>query len=294
MTNTQTLGYNMSEMPNAAKPYSTSFTGQLHALPYDKIDNLAPAGSIVSCVKDLSKWLIMQLDSGRYNGKRILPWQVLARTRQMGTILSSRKNGPTHFTGYGLGVFINDYYGKQVYSHTGGADGFVTNTCFIPEENLAITILTNQDNQNFFELLRMQIIDAYLNAPYANKSIAALPAHETAVEADAKKTTDWKARVKGNMPPLPLAAYTGSYENTLYSTIDIAAKEKDLVIKFNGHNNLTAALQYMDNNEWLVTFSNPSFGITSTKFKTENNTVVGIDIKVADFIEYDAYAFKKK
>jgi len=91
MSNTQTLGYNMSEMPNAAKPYSTSFTGQLHVLPYDKIDNLAPAGSIVSCVKDISKWLMMQLDSGRYNGKKILPWQVLARTRQMGTILSSRK-----------------------------------------------------------------------------------------------------------------------------------------------------------------------------------------------------------
>jgi len=89
--------------------------------------------------------------------------------------------------GYGLGVFINDYYGKQVYSHTGGADGFVTNTCFIPEEKLAITILTNQDNQEFFELLRMQIIDAYINAPYANKSLAALPAHQKEVETDAKK-----------------------------------------------------------------------------------------------------------
>ena len=36
----------------------------LKLLPYDNVDNLAPAGAIVSCVKDISKWLLLQLDSG--------------------------------------------------------------------------------------------------------------------------------------------------------------------------------------------------------------------------------------
>jgi hypothetical protein len=44
-----------------------------------------------------------------------------------------------------------DYNGKQIYYHTGGADGFVTNTCFVPEEKLGITILTNNDNQEFLK-----------------------------------------------------------------------------------------------------------------------------------------------
>ena len=71
----------------------------------------------------------------------------------------SRKNRflPMHFYGYGLGIFISDYGGKLTYEHTGGADGFVTNTCFVPEENLGIAIFTNNDNQEFFELLRYQI-----------------------------------------------------------------------------------------------------------------------------------------
>ncbi|MDQ2753276.1 MAG: beta-lactamase family protein, partial [Bacteroidota bacterium] len=166
MTSTHTLGANMESMPNAATPYTTSFTGRLQQLPYDNVDNLAPAGSIVSCVKDLSHWIMMQLDSGKYNGKQIIPWKALQQTRGVNALISTQKNkNEGHFVAYGLGVFIRDMAGRQVYDHTGGADGFVTNVCFVPEEKLGITILTNNDNQEFFELLRYQILSAYLNVP---------------------------------------------------------------------------------------------------------------------------------
>ena len=55
MTNTHTLAQGISQRPNVSKPYTTSFTGELTELPYDNIDNLGPAGSIVSNVKDLSR-----------------------------------------------------------------------------------------------------------------------------------------------------------------------------------------------------------------------------------------------
>ncbi|MDE3235265.1 MAG: serine hydrolase [Bacteroidota bacterium] len=295
MTNTHTLGRNMEEMPDAARPYTTSFSDHLQRIPYDHVDNLAPAGSIVSCVKDLSKWLIMQLDSGRYEGKKIIPWPVISRTREMNTIISSNKRGNTHFMGYGLGIFMMDYNGKQVFWHTGGAFGFVTNTCFVPEENLGITILTNQDNQAFFELLRYQILDAYLNQPYINRSKQALPAAQKQNKESFEQVQQWKARIKGNTPSLPLTAYTGTYKNELYGTISITAKDKGLLfIKFNGHNNLTASLQYMDNNEWMLSYNNAAFGIFSTSFTTENNTVHSISIKANDFVEFDPYTFIKQ
>src|SRR5204862_7623473 len=49
MTSTHTLGRNMEEMPDAATPYSNTFSKDVVALPYDNVDNLAPAGSMVSC-----------------------------------------------------------------------------------------------------------------------------------------------------------------------------------------------------------------------------------------------------
>ena len=296
MSNTHTLGRGMEEMPNAATPYTNTFSKELVQLPYDNIDNLAPAGSMVSCAKDVAKWLLMQLDSGRYEGKRILPWAVLERTRQMQTILNSTKSPvyPSHYTGYSLGLFQRDYNGRQVYWHTGGADGFVTNTCFVPEEKLGITILTNNDDQNFFELLRYQILDAYLGVPYINRSQMFLAGFNKNHDSVITKIDNLKARLKNNKPAIPLTAYTGIYEHPLMGEITITQKDNGLLIKFPNHNDLTATVQYLDKDEWLLTYNNPAFGIFPLKFKTENNKVVSVEIKVNDFIEYDAYTFEKK
>lgn len=69
MTNTMVLSTSIDKQPNVATPYTTNYTGTLQKVPYDNWNNLAPAASIVSNVKDLSNWLQMQLDSGRLNGK---------------------------------------------------------------------------------------------------------------------------------------------------------------------------------------------------------------------------------
>jgi hypothetical protein len=186
-----------------------------------------------------------------------------------------------------------DYHGKQVFYHTGGADGFVTNVCFIPELKLGISILTNNDNQNFFEILRTQIIDAYLDIDYTNKSKQQLPNHIKDNQEQLKKIADRKARLIHNTPKLPLSNYAGTYQNQLYGSIDIIEDGGFLRVKFNSHRNLTATLQYMDNDEWMITYNPIMYGIFSTKFKMENNKVKSVDIKVSDFIEYDPYTFIK-
>jgi CubicO group peptidase (beta-lactamase class C family) len=90
MNNTYPLSTGIAERKGVSKPYTNAFTGKMAELPYDQIDNLAPAGSIVSCVKDVAKWLTMQLDSGKYEGKQIVSWRALQKTRDQNTIVSSR------------------------------------------------------------------------------------------------------------------------------------------------------------------------------------------------------------
>jgi CubicO group peptidase (beta-lactamase class C family) len=297
MKNTHTLVTGMNQRPNVAKPYTTAFTGNLTELPYDQVDNLGPAGSMVSSVHDLSKWLIMQLDSGRYEGKKILPWNVIQKTRDINIALSSRKNSnsPSHFTGYGLGLFMTDYLGKQIFWHTGGAFGFVSNTCFVPEEKLGIVILTNNDNQSFFEILRHQILDAYLGAPFVDKHSIAFKNFREIENNKVAGINAYENRVQqATEPPLPLINYTGKYTHPLYGTITIVRENRDLIIKFDGHRQLSARLQYMDNEEWRLSYSNPAFGIFAVKFKTEQQQVQSITIPVNDFLEYDPYTFRKQ
>jgi CubicO group peptidase (beta-lactamase class C family) len=298
MNNTHTLSQGIDQRPNVAKPYTTVFTGKLTAIPYDRIDNLGPAASIVSNVKDLTHWLMMQLDSGRYEGKRIVEWQALQKTRRINTTVSEKSSSflPTSATGYAMGLFTTNYNSHPIYYHTGGADGFVTNTCFVPDQNLGITILTNNDNQDFFEALRYQILDAYLGVPYVNRSKKMLAVFNKQMDETVKKTEALKTRVAGRKPSLPIDAYAGTYTNEIYGPVSITKNndQKSLVIDFKGHNNLKATLQYMDNDEWLLTYNNAAYGIFPVKFKAANSKVISIETRVNEFLDYDPYLFIKK
>jgi hypothetical protein len=181
-----------------------------------------------------------------------------------------------------------------VYWHTGGAFGFVTNTCFVPEEKLGIIIFTNNDNQNFFEALRYQILDAYLGVPYVNRSNQFLTGFMQQQQQTVQSVEKLKQRVKGLHPSIPLESYTGEYLNDLYGSIGIKKNGDGLLISFNGHRTLKATLQYMDNDEWLMTYNNPAFGIFGIRFKTENKEVKSVEIRANDFVEYDPYLFTKK
>jgi CubicO group peptidase (beta-lactamase class C family) len=295
MNNTYAFGGNIGKLENVALPYSNSW-GKLTQIPFDNIDNFAPAASIVSNVKDIAKWLQMQLDTGKFEGRQIIPKSAIFKTRDINTITTSRKSAvyPSHFGGYGLGVFITEYNGRMVYWHTGGAFGYVTNTCFIPEEKLAFTILTNNDNQNFFEALRYQILDAYLGVPYTNRAEFYLGFHQQEMKETAKTLKELDEKVKaGNTTPLPLKEYAGEYYNNLYGKIAIKAEGKILKVYFSNHPDLTGTLEYMDNNEFRITYSNYAYGVFRTKFKVADNKVKSVEIKASDFVEFDPYQFTK-
>ena len=295
MTNTYMNTAGMGNRKNVAVPYSNSF-GPLSKLPYDEIDNLGPATSMVSCVNDLSKWLMFQLDSGKINNQSVIPWQVLQKTRDGNILTGTRKSPyyPTHFRAYGLGEYMTDYNGRQVYWHTGGAFGFVTNVCFIPEEKLGISILTNNDNQNFFEALRYQIMDAYLGVPYVDRSKFLLQFQQQDQVLNDSKIKGWEERAR-KKPTLPLSAdaFVGSYYNHVYGNMQIVKENNELTVLLSHHPKLKGKLEYIDNKNFLLTWNHPSYGKFAVPFEIKNNKVSAIEIKASDFVEYDGYVFLK-
>jgi CubicO group peptidase (beta-lactamase class C family) len=296
MNNTMILSTGVANQPNVAVPYTTSYTGKLNRVSYDNWNNLAPAASIVSTVNDLSHWLMMQLDSGQYNGTQILPWQALQKTRDINIVTNSRKSSiyPMHIRGYGLGLNVADYNGRQVYWHTGGAGGMVSNVCFVPEENLGIAILTNNDNQNFFELLRYQVLDAYLGMPFVNRSLQQLDRFKSELQQQVEEINAWRTRIKGNKPELQMNAYAGVYTNELNGDISISQVGDKLRINFTTKPDLTATLSYMDNGEWLMEYNNIEYGIFAIQFKIEKGRVKSVTTKQNEFVEYDPYTYRKK
>ena len=264
--------------------------------PYGALDNIAPAGSISSSVNDLSKWVTMLLNNGKYDGKQIIPFSAIQQTRFPNSIIG---NGNVlfnsgHFMLYGLGWMLEEYGGKKIVSHTGGVNGFVTSVTLIPEDNLGIIVLTNTDANNFYEALKWEIMDAYFNYPYRNYSKIYFNAFEKELQTEQNSIQKKRDTVAMHLPvALALEKFTGEYENDPYGTLKIV-KEGDHVKVLFQHHTMTGKLETLSGNRFLCTYSNPIWGVMEIPFTIENNQVKSVTIKVAGFVDYMPYKFKKK
>ena len=52
-------------------------------------------------------------------------------------------------------------------------------------------------------------------------------------------------------------------------------------------------MEYMDNNEFRMTYSNIAYGVYPAKFETRDGKAVSVIVRMNDFVESDAYLFVK-
>lgn len=281
---------------NIAVPY-TMYDGKLTQLPYNQIDNIAPAGSMISSIKDVSNWLLVQLDTGKFEGRQIIPKQAILKTWEGNTIVSTRKNTvrPTQFSLYGLGWGIQDYAGRRLIEHTGGAEGFVTSTCFVPEEKLGVVVLTNTDQNTAFLSLRYQILNMIMKLPYKNFNQLYAKGDADALKEENERIAIAMAKVaQKNKIELSLSSYSGVYKHKVYGKIEVKLEKGALNMYFEQHPAIIGKLEPQGGNDFLCTYSSPTYGIHVLPFKVENGKVKSVAVKVNDFIEYDAYVFEKE
>lgn len=296
MKNTLALSKDFPNAPDKCSPY-TMQEGKIVKIPFCFIDNLAPAGSIGSSVNDMSHWVMMLLDNGKYNGKQVVPASAIAQTRMPHSIMG---NGGAlfnegHFLLYGLGWELQEYCGKEIVSHTGGVNGFVTSVTLIPEDKLGIIVFTNTDQNSFYEALKWEIMDAYLGKPYRNYSNVYLTYYNRNFNAEQKKDKMLEDSVAMNLKTeLPLKNYTGDYFNDVYGNMKVVLENGELKMKFSHHPNMYAKLESLGGDRFYATFTDPEFSKAIFPFHIENGKVKSVTVKVADFVEYNPYEFYKK
>ncbi|WP_422659966.1 serine hydrolase domain-containing protein [Paenibacillus sp. EC2-1] len=101
-----------------------------------------PSSTLYTNVKDMSQYMLMHLNQGiAKNGYNTL---------QSGSYDEMWK--PHAATGYGqenaqigLGWFLGEYKGSKIVSHSGWDTGFLSDLILIPEEKIAISVMTNCD-----------------------------------------------------------------------------------------------------------------------------------------------------
>lgn len=270
--------------------------GQLKKIPYGNLDNLAPAGSISSSVHDMSKWVMALLNKGEVDGKEIIPASAINRTRQPESIMGDGGHmfNKAHFNLYGLGWFLEEYAGRKVVAHTGGVNGFVTSVCLVPEEQLGIIVLTNTDANGFYEALRNEIEDACLGLPFRNYTQVYYSFNKAEEEKKEKELSIVNDSIALKIPTaLPLAAYTGEYQHSVYGKMNMKLENGKLVMRFEHHKGRYGTLEPLGGNRFFCTYSDPLYGRKKLEFTVQGGKVKSLTVKVADFVEFTPYEFMK-
>ncbi|WP_158501833.1 serine hydrolase [Vitiosangium sp. GDMCC 1.1324] len=250
MDESNSLYRDLQKSKNLAMPH-VRLEGKSVAIEYRDSDNIGPAGSIVSSVNDMARYMQLLLAEGTSQGKKLYSDKV---ARELFTPQMLVPNPPSprpelksldaRFRAYGFGWFLRDYRGRKIISHTGGMDGMAAVVILVPEENLGITVLSHQDG-GIFNAMAYRILDAYLGAPPTDWARIALKfrteGEQKEKEAEAAQVA---ARTQGTKPSLELGRYAGKYRDRMYGDLSIANENGRLVLRFSHSPAFTADLEH--------------------------------------------------
>lgn len=227
----------IKDQSNLAAPHS-SIAGGLRAFPhYQKLVNGA-AGGIYSNVSDLSKWMLVHLNSGKYgeNKEKVLfSESVQNEMWKIHTTLDANRwpRYNSHFAGYGLGWELKDAKGNLVVSHTGGLPGMCSKTILIPDVNLGVVVLTNSESGGTLAgAITQTIVDSYLGLDdfkwvdmyYGNFQNGTNKTNEIVRKV-------WETVDLADNTQLKTKNFIGKYEDKWFGQIEILIMNKQLWFK---------------------------------------------------------------
>ena len=205
-----------------AFPYDEK-KGKLERIPFRNIANIGPAGAINSTVNDMSRWLLVHLNSGKLKDKPIIQPQTIQDMH-----LAHMPTGQTPDiaelspASYGMGWFVDTYRGHGRVHHGGNIDGFSAMVSMFPNDRIGFVVLSNMNGTGLPELLIRQATDLILDlkpkdwmAEAAERKAKGL---ELTKQAETKKLSRRVAKTK---PAHALDAYAGDYHHPGYGDLQV-------------------------------------------------------------------------
>jgi len=128
----------VEELGEWAQPYIIDKDGKIirSRFPF----GITADGGLISTVLDLSNYIIMYLNGGEFDGKKVISSDSVAKMT-MGYIKMPYEGKPEYY--YGYGWIIKDFLGHKLISHSGSVLVYTAYVGFIPEKNIGVAVLAN-------------------------------------------------------------------------------------------------------------------------------------------------------
>ena len=277
---------------NFSLPYRER-EGKIEKIPFRNISNIGPAGSINSSVNEMSHWLLVHLNGGKFEGKQVIGPQTL-QDMHMAHMPTGATPAIPEVTpaDYGLGWFVDTYRGHRRVHHGGNIDGFSAMVSMLPGDGVGFVVLVNKNGSALNELLIRHASDLLLEAEHkdwigeAAKEKAA--GEEVQQEAKQKKHT---RRKSGTKPAHELEEYTGDYFHQGYGNLKVFLKNEEVCFTYNG---ITTPIEHWHYETFNAKRADdPTFEDMKLTFRTDvNGNVAALEAPFEPTL--DAIVFDKK
>jgi len=114
-----------------------------------------PASSINSTAMDMARFMIMNLQKGRYGNARIMS-EAAARA-----LHAQHASGHPDLPGATYGFFEEDYRGLRILEHGGNMAGFSSQMVLLPEFNAGFFIVNHHENSNLRDTVKGALLEHY-------------------------------------------------------------------------------------------------------------------------------------
>jgi CubicO group peptidase (beta-lactamase class C family) len=262
MDNSYTNTNRIKDKTNLSDPHSDE-TGTLKTIGHYELDPKkinGAAGFIYSGAEDMSRWMLVQLNKGKYGDK--LDKQLFSPAAQnemwrIHTVLPANPNPryKSNFAGYGLGWGLTDVKGKMQVSHTGGLPGMLSKVILIPELDLGVVVLTNTSNGGggLFSAVSQTIIDSYLGLDdfgWTDKYVARLKQNQS--KGNEVTARVWEVVKTAKSDHIKASDYVGVYEDKWFGNVEVFEKNGQLWFKSLRSPKLNGQMQFYKANSFAI------------------------------------------
>jgi CubicO group peptidase (beta-lactamase class C family) len=217
-----------------AWPYQSE-KGVIKRIPFRNITTVGPAGAINSSANEMSRWVRIHMNGGRFEGKDLIGAGTIADMHAPHMPTGGPQAVPEIGASiYGMGWFTDTYRGHARVHHGGNIDGFSALVAFLPQDNIGFVVLTNMNASPLPELLVRHATDMLLELPVRGWIMEAAQSRIVA-EAVGKAAEQKKAvrQMPGTKPAHKLKDYAGVYNHPGYGDIKVFLRDGHLAFSFN-------------------------------------------------------------
>src|SRR5690242_1100955 len=239
-----TTNYTIADMlkqPDYGVPFREKRDSfELYKIPYyEETEGVAPAGAVISNIDELSHWLIALINEGKYNGKQVLPANVLKATIQPAIGLPNTAGEALGYweilnSAYGMGRQTASYRGKLLTFHGGDLPGFHSQVSFMPNDKIGVIVLVQTDHSApLYNIISYNVYERLLGmdqTPWSQRQLQQRLANKKA--ATESRTKAGADRVPNNKPSHALGDYVAEYENPAYGILKIGLQGDQLQFGF--------------------------------------------------------------